>query len=120
MNKSHFETSIQKWVALDNQIRNINEKTKILRDEKNNLEESILQHIETNKLNNAVVSISDGKLKFVNSKQTAPLSLTFVEDCLTKCISNKEHVEKIMKYIKSARPSKYIPDIKRTYNDNES
>ena len=120
MNKSQFESSIQKWVLLDNQIRNINEKIKQLRDEKNNLEESILQHIETNKLNNAVVSITDGKLKFVNLKQTAPISLTFIEDCLTKCISNKEHVDKIMKYIKSARPSKYIPDIKRTYNENES
>ena len=56
MNKSQFETSIQKWVALDNQIRNINERTKQLRDEKNHLEETILQHIETNKLNNAVVN----------------------------------------------------------------
>ena len=117
MNKSQFETSIQKWVSLDNQIRSINEKTKSLRDEKNNLEESILHHIETNKLNNAVVSISDGKLKFVNSKQTAPISLTFVKDCLSKCISNPEHVERIMKYIKNSRPSKYIPDIKRTYNN---
>lgn len=120
MDKSQFEKSIQKWVALDNQIKNINERTKTLRDEKNHLEKNILQHIETNKLNNAVVSISDGKLKFVNLKQTAPLSLSFVEECLMKCISNKEHVERIMKYIKSSRPSKYIPDIKRTYNEEDS
>ena len=119
MNKSQFETSIQKWVALDNQIRNINERTKQLRDEKNHLEETILQHIETNKLNNAVVNISDGKLKFVNSKQTSPLSLSFVEECLGKCISNKEHVERIMKFIKTSRPAKYVPDIKRTYNEND-
>ena len=120
MNKSQFETSIQKWVSIDNQIRIINERTKLLRDEKNHLEESILHHIDTNKLNNAVVSISDGKLKFVNLKQTAPISIKFVEECLTKCISNKEHVERIMKYIKDSRPSKYIPDIKRTYTDNDS
>ncbi len=120
MSKSPFETNIQKWVALDNQLRNINEKTRILRDEKNNLEKNILQHIETNKLNNAIVNISDGKLKFTNTKQTAPLSLGFVEDCLSKCISNKEHVERIMKFIKTSRPTKYIPDIKRTYNENDS
>jgi hypothetical protein len=120
MNKSQFESSIQKWVLLDNQIRNINEKIKQLRDEKNNLEENILNHIETNKLNNAIVSISDGKLKFVKSKQTQPINMIFIEECLTKCIVNKEHVERIMKYIKESRPSKYIPDIKRIYNDNKS
>jgi hypothetical protein len=119
MNNSQFETSIQKWVALDNQLRNINERTKTLRDEKNHLEKNILQHIETNKLNNAVVSISDGKLKFVQSKQTPPLSLTFVEECLMKCISNQDHVNRIMKFIKSSRPHKICPDIKRIYNEND-
>jgi hypothetical protein len=120
MDKSQFEKSIQKWVSLDNQIRNINEKTKMLRDEKNTLEESILKHIETNQLNNAVVNISDGKLKFVNCKQTSPISMKFIEECLSKCISNKDYVERIMKYIKNARPYRHIPDIKRTYNENES
>lgn len=117
MNKTQFESSIQKWVTLDNQIRNINDKAKQLRDEKNHLEETILQHVETNKLNNVVVNISDGKLKFLNSKQTTPLSLSFVEECLGKCISNKEYVERIMTFIKASRVTKYVPDIKRIYNN---
>jgi hypothetical protein len=120
MNRPEFETHIQKWVTLDNQIRSVNDKIKVLREEKNKVENSILRHIETNKMQNAVVSISDGKLKFTNSKQTSPITLGHVEECLSKCIANKEHVEKIMNYIKSTRPSKYVGDIKRSYNDNNS
>jgi hypothetical protein len=120
MNRPEFETNIQKWVMLDNQIRYINDKIKVLREDKNKVENSIIRHIETNKMQNSVVSISDGKLKFTNYKQTSPITLSHVEECLSKCIANKDHVEKIMNYIKSTRPSKYVSDIKRTYNDNNS
>ena len=120
MNRQEFESNIQKWVSLDNQIRNVNDRIKAMREEKNKVEKSILHHIETNKMQNSVVSISDGKLKFTNSKQTAPITLSHVEECLSKCIANKDHVEKIMNYIKITRPSKYVGDIKRSYNDNNS
>jgi len=108
-----FEENIKKWVALDNQLKTLNEKTKQLRDDKNNLEEGIMTYVETNKLSNATVNISDGKLRFVSSKQTAPLTLKYVEDCLSKCIGNEDRVTQIMKVIKESREVKYSADIKR-------
>jgi hypothetical protein len=45
-----FEENIKKWVALDNQLKTLNERTKQMRDEKNNLEEGIMSYVETNKL----------------------------------------------------------------------
>jgi hypothetical protein len=108
-----FEENIKKWVTLDNQVKSMNEKTKQLRDEKNNLEENIMSYVETNKLSNATVNISGGKLRFVNSKQTAPLTLKYVEDCLSKCIGNQTQVTQIMKIIKDSREVKYTADIKR-------
>jgi hypothetical protein len=108
-----FEENIKKWVALDNQLKTLNEKTKQLRDDKNNLEEGIMSYVETNKLSNATVNISDGKLRFVSSKQTAPLTLKYVEECLSKCIGNEGQVTQIMKVIKESREVKYSADIKR-------
>jgi hypothetical protein len=93
------------------------EKTKQLRDETNPLEEGILGYVETNNLNNATVNITDGKLRFVSTKQTAPITLAYVEKCLFKCISNPEQVGKIMKVMKESREVKYTADIKR-YNAN--
>ena len=111
-----FEENIKKWVALDNQLKTVNERSKQLRDEKNNLEEGILTYVETNKLSNATVNISDGKLRFVSSKQTAPLTLKHVEECLSKCIGNENQVMQIMKIIKDSREVKYTADIKRYGN----
>jgi hypothetical protein len=111
-----FEENIKKWVALDNQVKTLNERTKQLREEKNNLEEGIMGYVETNNLNNATVNISDGKLRFISTKQTAPLTLKHVEECLNKCIINKNQVEQIMKIIKDSREVKYTADIKRYGN----
>lgn len=111
-----FQDNIKKWVALDNQLKTVNERVKQMRDEKNTLEEGILGYVETNNLSNATVNISDGKLRFVSSKQTAPITLKYVEECLTKCITNPEQVGKIMKVIKESREVKYVADIKRYGN----
>ena len=108
-----FEENIKKWVALDNQIKTVNERVKQMRDEKNTLEEGILGYVETNKLTNATVNISDGKLRFVTAKQTAPITLKYVEECLLKCIGNQNQVIQIMKIIKDSREVKYTADIKR-------
>lgn len=111
-----FDQYIQKWVSVDNQIKVLNEKAKELKQERNSAEEVIIKYVNTNGLSNAVVNISDGKLKFGQTKQVAPLTLKYVEACLSKCINNTDQVEIIMKYIKSSREISYEADIKRTYS----
>lgn len=111
-----FERNIQKWVNVDNQLKIINEKAKELRDEKNELLEDINIYIDTNKLNNASIDISDGKLRFAQSRITQPLTLKFVENCLSNIINDQRQVTQIMKYIKDKREKKEISEIKRYYN----
>lgn len=113
-----FEEIIQKWVTLDDQLRLLQEKTKKIRENKNNIEDGIIKYVDTHNLQNYVVKISDGKLKFTTVKQTNPLTLKYVDECLGKCIKNPEQVKLIMNYIKESRPSKNIPDIKRFYTNN--
>ena len=111
-----LEENIKKWVSVDNQLKAINDKAKELREIKNNTEQLILDYVETKKMSNATVNISDGKLRFVSTKQTAPLTLKYVAECLSNCIKNEEQITSIMNYIKESREIKYVPDIKRTYN----
>ena len=110
-----FEENIKQWVSLDNEIKILTDKVKELRELKQNHSEIILQHVETNNLSSATVQISDGKLKFTPNRQTTPLTFTFVEKCLNKCIGNPEQVKQIITFIKESREVKYTPDIKRTY-----
>ena len=112
-----FEENIQKWVTLDNQIKMLNDKLKELRENKNSICNNILQHVDEKSLENATVKISDGKLQFTSIRQTQSLTLKYVHDCLNKCIGKQEQVDAIMKYIKESREIKFIPDIKRTYEN---
>ena len=113
---SEFQSNIQNWVAIDNQIKTLNQEAKDLRSERNELTNSIFTYAESNNLENAVIQISDGKLKFQNVKQTSPLTFKLVKEVLDECIDNENHVKAIIKAIKDKRESKYVYDIRRTYS----
>jgi seryl-tRNA synthetase len=112
-----FEQQIQQWVQIDNQLKIFNEKLKELRDKKNSISQQINNHIEENQLSNASIKINDGQLKFVKIKETQPLTFKYLETCLSEIIKNEEQVKKIVEYIKNKREVKYIPEIKRFYNN---
>lgn len=114
-----FEGKIKEWVSLDNKLKILNGTIKELRSERNNLGDGIIQYVETNELNNATVRISDGNLRFTQNKQTAPLTLTYINQCLTECLKDENHVKQIMTHIKKNRETKYVPDIKRSYAKSE-
>lgn len=110
-----FEDNIKKWVVIDNQLKQINDKTKELKEQKNEIETSILEYVDTNNLNNATARITGGSLKFVESRQVSPISLKFLNKCLSDCIKNETQVKYIMDYIKDKREVKFSKDIKRYY-----
>jgi len=110
-----LSSNVQRWVALDNELRSVQENAKQIRDRRNQIGGSILEYVDANGLGNATVKISDGKLRFIESRQPQSLTLRYVEDCLGKCIANHEDVAKIMRVIKESREIRTTPDIKRTY-----
>ena len=110
-----FQTSIKAWVEVDNEIKILNNRARELREERREIQDEIMEYVETNKLSNATVNISDGQLKFANVRQQSTLTYTHVKNCLMDCIQSEEDVKKIMKYIKQKREVKYVPDIKRSY-----
>ena len=112
----NFETKIKEWVSIDNEIKKQNELTKRLREKKNDLNHEINEYIENNQLNNAVIQISDGSLKYNSVKSTQPLTFKFVRECLTNCIENEDTIEQLMNYIKEKREIKEHYELKRFYN----
>jgi hypothetical protein len=111
-----LETKIKRWVELDNKIKITAEEVRDIRTEKTVINDEILEIVEEKQLGKATVNISDGKLKFVTSKHTAPLTLTYIEKCLSDLITNGKQVEQIMAYIKKNRETKTTTEIKRVYN----
>lgn len=111
-----LEMKIKRWVELDNKIKSTADEVRDIRTEKAVINDEILEIIEEKQLGKATVNITDGKLKFVSSKTTAPLTLTYIEKCLSDLITNGKQVEQIMAYIKKNRETKTSMEIKRVYD----
>ncbi len=114
---SSFERNIQQWVSLDNQIKKLNEQAKELREKKDELCNNILEYADSNNMRENVIQISDGKLRFVETKVQQPLSFKYVEKALGEIIKNEEQVKKIVAYLKQNRESKTESEIKRYYKN---
>jgi hypothetical protein len=113
----NFEQNIKQWVSIDNKMKQLTDELKELRDRKNNLNNTIFTHVESSNLSNSSIQISDGKIKFIQTKETQQLTFKYLESCLHEIIKNEEQVNKIVEYIKNKREIKYVPEIKRLYNN---
>lgn len=50
-----FEQHIQQWVSIDNQMKQLTDKIKELRDKKSTLNDAIFNHVDNSNLSNAIV-----------------------------------------------------------------
>ena len=112
----NFENHIQQWIIADNQLKLLNEKIKNVRETRNTLSEDITSYAQKNNLSNSLIQISDGKLKFANTKVQAPLTFKYLEKSLGEIIHDKNQVNRIIEHVKQNRDTKIIPEIKRFYN----
>jgi len=110
-----FENNIQSWVQIDNKIKLLTEEAKQLRAKKSVIMDDINCYIQQKNLENAVINISDGQLKFAKSQTIQGLTLKFVENCLMEILHDEKKTEYIMDFIKSKREVKIYSNIKRIY-----
>jgi len=111
-----FEERVDQWVNIDNQIKILNDKIKVLRDKKLYLNNQIMNYVSENKLNKYIITINDGKIKFTNKKISELLTFKYLEKSLGNIIKNETQVKQIMEYIKTKREIKSISEIKRISN----
>lgn len=103
---------LQRWLQLDNTLKAYNEKVKQLRDQRNQLEETILEHQASLP---PQVHMQDGvRLRFAQTRVTEPITFRFLETSLNKIIKNPEQVRTLVEHLKRDRASKIVPEIKRT------
>jgi hypothetical protein len=113
----NFENKIQQWVSIDNEIKTLNEKVKLLRDSRNNLSQNIITYANEQKLSKSTIKISDGKIKFTNTKIQEPLTFKYIENTLAEIITNETQLKYIIEYLKNKRSIKIITEMKR-YSEN--
>jgi len=113
---SSFDKQIQRWIEIDNKLKKMNSEVKTMRESKNDIEASIMEIVNNKKLLNTSIATADGRLRFIETKTSNPLSLAFIEQCMHEIIPNNSQVQHILKYIKEKREIKINSEIKRYYN----
>ena len=117
MNSNNFENQIKQWINLDNKLKEMNEQTKQLREQKNELEKKITNYASSNNLSNSIIQIPGGKLKITNKRISEPLTFKYLENSLGSIIKNENQVVTIVNHIREKRETKNIPEIKRFFNN---
>jgi len=106
--------NVKKWVRLDNEIKNLTSEIRLLRLQKDEYNTNILDYISENSLDNAIINLGDGRLKFIDVNHTKPLTYKFVCECLCDYFKDDdETVMEIICHIKSKRNIKTTREIRR-------
>ena len=84
-----------------------------MREKRSSLGEEITKYAEKNNLSNATIQISDGNLKFANTRVIAPLTFKYLEKSLGEIIKSESQSKQIIDYLKQHREVKQIQEIKR-------
>lgn len=108
-----FETNVQQWVNIDNELKRLNDNVKQLREKRNELESNLITYAKTHNIDNSTIQVKQDKLKFVDTRVPEPLTFKYLEKTLGEIIKDESKVQVIMEHIKQKRNVKIIPEIKR-------
>lgn len=105
--------SIRTWVQYDTQLHNLASQAKTIREQRNELQKSIVDQLRAKALDRTIIDIGSEELKMVHRTEYAPLTYQYVEKCLHEVIPNSDHVKYIIEYMKQKRNTKECYDLRR-------
>lgn len=110
MNNQSFIADVQKWMVLEQQIKSINEKLHTLRESRTEITQKICSQIQEKKFGK--IELSTGELKMVDKRDYAPLTFTYIKECLDKIVADTKQSDYIIQYLKDHREIKITPDLR--------
>ena len=113
-----LEENVNRWLSIDNKIKEHNQFLKELRETRNDLEENISNYAKENNITNLSIKTNEGLLKLVNVKNTSPLTFKYIERCLNE-LFDENKTDEIINYLKEKRNITYTTTVKKNNVRNE-
>jgi hypothetical protein len=113
-----FTNQVKQWVALDRQLKYVNEKTRQIRESKAKLTKDICAYIQSKQWQHRTIDLANEELKFIEKREYSPLSFAFIEECLDEIIADKDQVDFIIDYLKDHRELRVSTEIRRIPRDS--
>lgn len=84
----HCIKLVKKWVDYDNVIEIKKTKLKDIQDKKKVVEDEILEYVEENDLKNLHINITDGNIKFSETKSNQMITQKYLKDAIESFFQN--------------------------------
>lgn len=113
-----FVQNVKKWLEIDDKLKEIRQKVKLLTSDKKEKEETILNYLQT--IDEKVIDVHDGKLRRNVSKTQAPLKKETMHMALTEITGDATKASAMVDHIIKSRPMVERVNLKRTKNRNSA
>ena len=115
---SEFVQSVKKYLDIDNQLRDIKEKTKTLTLEKKENEGFILEYLQS--INEKEIGVVDGRLTRNVSKSQLPLKKEYIQKALVEITGDAIKAQSMADHIIKNRPTVERISLKRIKNRKDT
>jgi len=109
-----FVNSIKNWVTIDDKIKTLRNEIKELTTEKKQYEELVISELD--KMEEKVISITDGKLHKSVSKTQEPLKKETIQKSILNYIKDETKTKELMENMMNSRKVVEKVNLKRTKN----
>jgi hypothetical protein len=109
-----FVENVKRYLAVDDKLRDIREKSKVLNNEKKEREEFILKYLQT--IEEEEIGVIDGKLKRNVTKSQAPLKKEFIQKALVEIVGDATKAQIFTEHILKSRPVTEKVTLRRSKN----
>jgi hypothetical protein len=96
-----IQTYMEKWIAVENQLTILQEKTKTMREWKKKLSDKIAEYMQEKNMSSK--KLDHGEWKLQERTEYSTLSFAYVEDCLRELIPEEDQVDFVMDYLRDHR-----------------
>ena len=111
-NKHLFKQNLHNYVDIDTQIDRLNKDIKTLREQKKQLEQTLISQFKSQNLNNTRINVNNYQLSLGSESVVPVLSYKYLEEQLAHIFHDKSRAHQLVNTIKNNREKKQEPIIK--------
>ncbi len=109
---NEFKTTVKRFLQLNTEEEKLKEEMKTIKNEKDNLENSILNFMERNNITDRDIDVGDFKLKYSSNKKTEGVTKKLIYERLVQFLQNEAKAKELLDFIYQERNSEMIHSIK--------
>ena len=119
MNTNDLGNWVRNWVHYDNLVLGFNRQATNARRLRDEFEDKIIGHLQTNNMENAVIQIAGGRIVVNEERHSQPLTITRIEELLHAYYASKgvtgpyDETQAIMKFMKKQRGFEVTKKLKK-------